>query len=64
MYFSLVADFPLLPTQYGGLDGVLFDDGHMDMPLDVTVNFIDLEALLPKIPCWHGIINAFEIVFF
>ena len=37
--FSSVTAF-LLPTiRYGGLDGVLFDDGRKDMPLDVTVNF-------------------------
>ena len=30
--------FILLPTQHGGLGGVLFDDGQRDMDLDVTAN--------------------------
>ena len=38
-FFSGTA-FHLIPELYGGLDGVLFDDGRKYMPLDVNVNFI------------------------
>ena len=40
LFSSLGTAFILLPTRYGVLDGVLFDDGQNDMPLDVTVDFI------------------------
>ena len=38
----------LLPGPDGGLDGLLFDDGRMDMPPDNSVNvaFLLLEGLL------------------
>ena len=37
--FSLGIDFLLLPTQYGGLGGVLFYFVQKNIALDVTVNF-------------------------
>ena len=39
-YFSSGSSFLLLPIQNGGLDGVLFDDGRKDMPLDDSANVI------------------------
>ena len=58
--------FILIPTQYCGLDGILFYYERKYLPLDVTVNFIILflEGLILPISQWHGIINTFEPVVF
>ena len=63
-YFSSGGTFLLLPGPDVGFDGVLFDDGHMDMPLDNYVNFtfILLKVILLQIPLWFGIVISFEHV--
>ena len=64
-YVSLGNDFLLITTQYGGLDGVLFDDKRKDMPLDVTVNllFLFLVGFILPISHWRGIVRTFEFCF-
>ena len=63
-FFNLGINIFLLPTQDDGLDGVLFEYGWKDMPLDVSVNviFLFLFSLLLTIPCWRDSFNTFELV--
>ena len=49
----------------GGLDGVLFDARHKDMPMDDSVNatLLLFEVLLLKIPCVRHIVNTSRLAF-
>ena len=56
-------DFPLLPTQYGGLGGVLFDDGRKDIALDVTVNLIFLSSFYQIFPVGVASSKLLDLMF-
>ena len=49
--FLQVVLFLLLPGPDSGLDGVLFDDGRKDMPLDDYVNVIFIILLVLLMTC-------------
>ena len=58
-------DFILLLVPYGGLDGVLFDDRHMEeTPEDyVNVTLLLFERLMLKTPHVRDIVKTFKLVF-
>ena len=64
LYFTSVSDFLLLLRRCGIIDGLLFDYGLNEIPLDGSVYVISIvfEVLYLNIPRWFGIINNFELV--